>query len=310
MQTSEVVQAYLLHCVRAGTHGHRALAQRYQLLAGLTLLRDGKTKPSPLPCLLNIRLADGRTVGEMAVSDLSPHILEDWIDANPRWKSSSTRKGKANQVNACFNWAKHGKRIADNPFSGINYPEAERRPSISEEGLRQIGLYASKNFTELTTYLRLVGRRLGEVCAMNWEDIDWARLVVRVTRFKARRHIGKDQYYALPDDAAALLARLKARFREPPAGAVFLTERGKRWTRGNAGLYLRRLKARDGIKEAATIHGIRHAAITAMVRNGPSVKAASLQAGHFSTQITERYYCHLEEAFDLMRSAAKSGIPK
>lgn len=311
----EIVFAYLAHSEKKGTHGRAALSQRYQTLAGITLFVDRNTKAiskkkSGFPGLIDIVLSDGRTLGDWPVSALLPHQLEDWIENNPRWTSSSTRKSKANQVNACFNWARKGKRIAENPFEGIDYDEAEKRSPLPDQSLDQITTLSNKSFDELASYLRLVSRRVGEVCNLDWEHIDWQKATVRVTKFKGRKRLRKDQYYALVPEAIELLERIRRRIVGPATGAVFLNTRGRRCTPGNAGLYLRRLKKRHGVTEKATIHGIRHQAISEMIRKGGRLKAASLQAGHASTQITEKYYCHMEEAFDEMREAARLGTKK
>lgn len=308
----ELVFAYLDHSDKKGVHGFKALVERYQTLAGIVLYRDRRTKArakkqSEFSGFIDAPMPDGRIVGDCAPSQVAPHILEDWIENNGRWKSSSTRKAKANQINALFNWAVKGKRIKDNPFSGITYEEAEKRVPLVDDFLEELTQVANKSFDELAWYLRLVGRRLGEVCDMDWENIDWKKMTVRVVKFKGRKRIRKDQYYALIPKAVDLLERIRRRVVGPVTGAVFLNSHGTRWTPGNAGQYFRRLRARHSLKGQGTIHGIRHHAVSEMIRKGGNIKAASLQAGHASTTITEKFYCHMEEAFEDMRKAAVRG---
>ncbi|HWY88254.1 MAG TPA: hypothetical protein VNX28_16200, partial [Gemmataceae bacterium] len=206
LNTRELVAAYLAHSEKRGLHGFDALAERFQTLSGIILHLDRKTgertqKPSKFPGFIDVILPDGRKIGDCMPSELKPHVLEDWIENNPRWTSSSTRKAKANQVNAVMNWAWNGKRIADNPFRGITYEEAEKRPPLTDDFLEEVTGVANKAFDELASYLRLVSRRLGEVCNMDWEHVDWKRQVVRVVKFKGRRHVRKDQFYALCPEA-------------------------------------------------------------------------------------------------------------
>lgn len=287
----EIIDRYLTSSAKNGTHGAEAFAERQRVLNRFASATIG-----------------GREFGIVPVSECLPHYLSDWIENNPRWKAPSTRRGIANAVKACFNWALRGRRIADNPFASVNYEDSEPRSPLSDATLAKITDRCSKPFEELATYLRLTSRRLSEVCGLRWEHIDWQDATARVAKHKSRKKTKKDQFYVLVPEAIDLLTHIKDRQGSPTSGVVFLNNSGTPWNKGTAGQYLRRLKARLGIQDKATLHGIRHQAITEMIRHGASIKAASLQAGHSDTRITERVYCHLEGAFEEMRNAVKLGV--
>jgi integrase len=69
------------------------------------------------------------------------------------------------------------------------------------------------------------------------------------------------------------------------------------------------MKARHHLQTKATLHGVRHQVGTEIIRITGKVKMASLQLGHSSVVITERYYCHSEGYLDEMRSAMQAALP-
>jgi site-specific recombinase XerD len=93
-------------------------------------------------------------------------------------------------------------------------------------------------------------------------------------------------------------------------GVVFLNNRKRPWTKGTLGQKLRRMKSRGEVTTKAGLHGLRHAFGTEAIRNGAPIKAVSLQLGHSTTVITERFYCHLNNDTDFMREAAQFALPK
>jgi hypothetical protein len=123
----DVIEKYLTSCEKNHTHSPEALVERQRVHRGFAAEQ-----------------VDGKLIGERELSECLPHFLSDWIEANPKWKSSSTRKAKANAVNGAFNWAARGRRIADNPFRSVNYPEADPRPPMPDEDLEKI--VAKANF--------------------------------------------------------------------------------------------------------------------------------------------------------------------
>src|SRR5229473_7303811 len=92
-KVSDIVDAYLRHSQAVGTHGESALAER---------LRTFKRFKA--------------TFGHLLISECKAFMLADWIESNPGWRSTATRKAKANQINAAFNWAVDEDRILRNPF--------------------------------------------------------------------------------------------------------------------------------------------------------------------------------------------------
>jgi len=288
MIVREIIDKYLRHAEAVNLYCPEALAQRRQTLG---LFAEAQ--------------------GALPIDDCRPFHLTDWIEEHDRWKSSSTKKARANQVNACFNWAAGGGRIAQNPFRSVNYPEADPRPCLPDDTLHMIENLANKAFERACRFLRLTGCRLSDLCRMNWADVDLVRGVVILARHKSRKRTKKPKVIALTTAAAELLVEVRSL--HPKAGGedpVFTNNRGTCWTRRTLGQQLRRIKDRYGIATAATLHGIRHQFGTEAVRRGASLKMVSLQLGHSSVLVTEKYYLHLDKDIEAIRAAAEEAAPR
>ncbi len=291
----ELFARYLAHSAVNNIHGSAALADRRYVFARFE----------------NAKHPDGRLFGDCDPAELLPHHLTDWIEDNPRWKSSSTRKAKANALNAVFNWAKKTKRIVSNPFEGITYEEAEPRPCMPDAVFAQVVTSANKPFDEAYTFLRLEGVRLGDMAGLEWQDIDWEKATATYRHHKGRKKLKKPLVLPIDSDTVLLLQKIKARRPDAaPTETVFLNNRGTPWTRRTIGQHLRRLKIKLGITEKATTHGIRHQWGTLAVRNSGNLKLVSKKMGHRSVTTTERYYLHLDEAFEEMRAVGRLAKPK
>lgn len=282
----EVIAKYLQSSEVNQTHGVEAFAERTRVLCRFA---DAQT--------------EGRTIGEMPVAECMPHFLSDWIEDHPFWKAPSTRKSKANQINACFNWARRGRRITDNPFSEVNYDESPPRQPMPDDVLDDFLCHSNKAFERALRFLRLSGCRLSDLCRMTWEDIEWERGLVVLWVHKTIKKKRKPKTIVLVPEAVAFLRDMEKNHYAP--GVVFRNNKGTAWTRGSLGLQLRRMKERFGAKCTATLHGIRHQAGTTAIREGGDLKYVSLMLGHSSTQITEKYYVHVDGDYEAIREAAQ-----
>jgi integrase len=304
----DVVALYLRHSKATGLHGPDALADRERVLGHFA-----------------------RDLGDTPVTDLKPFHLSDWIEQNPKWKSVSTRRTRASAVRACFHWAAESERIERNPFWKVRYAEAERRPELPDPVIERVASLANKAYERAVRFLRLTGCRLSELCRATWADVDLDRGVWTIPWHKSRKHTHRPKVVALVAEAVQLLqvvrnvvpavqagaaGRAEAAGNEREAavaasGAIFLNNAGRPWNRRALAQQLRRMKARYGITEKATLHGIRHRMATAAIANGASLKLVSTQLGHSTTAITERYYVHIgPEHLDAIRQAAALGVPK
>lgn len=133
------------------------------------------------------------------------------------------------------------------------------------------------------------GLRRGELCALEWRDVDWSAgergaLVVRTSKSKRSRRV------PLTMRAHALLKRLE-RERRPGPRAEFVFPAFK-----DHNLVTRavsRAAAKLGERfEDVTLHTARHTFCSGLARAGVPLTDIMRLAGHSSLAVTQRYACH------------------
>ena len=293
LTVGQLIDRYLTWAVSNAVHTAEAHSERVRTL---TAFRSWSPRPDDPP------------LSGWLVDACSAWILEDFLAAHPQWRSTSTRKAKVNQINAVFNWAIRGKRIKDNPFSGIRTEEAPPRPPLPDNVLAQVLAGSNKRYERFVSFLRLTGRRLSEVAKLEWKHVFWdvGAAVLPASLHKAGKRTGRPLTIPLVEEALELLKKIKEEdFFE---GVIFRNNRGLPWTRRALGLQFRRLKDRLGLNTNATLHGIRHQVGTTAVQGGASMKYVSKSLGHSSQAITEKYYVHVDQDLPQMKDAMRASL--
>jgi integrase len=288
---AEIVGLYVAHCRREQSHAESSRAAS-----------EG---------VLNAFAAE---YGEAFCDEVEAFRLRDFINARAQWKASATRRWAACFVKAAFNWATIDGRISRNPFISVRYSEGAPRPAMKDSTIDVVCANTNLQYRRAFRFLRLTGRRVSEMCAADWEDIDWERRVWIVKKPKGWRRQHRPQESPLTDDAFELLKEMRhddvATFGKA-TGAIFRGVRGGRLTRYALGKGLKIVKKRRGLDDPATTHGIRHRVGTEGALNpAVPIKMLSQLLGHSSIKTTERYYMYTAGETERMREAARLVAPK
>ncbi len=148
------------------------------------------------------------------------------------------------------------------------------------------------------------GIRIGEICALKWEDISFSEKTVHIHQTMQRIQIDETEHKTkiiittpkstcsirtipLPDELVSVLKTVTG-----PASGYFLTGSDKRWIEPRTMQYhfkslLKRCKIED-----ANYHALRHTFATRCVELGFDVKSLSEILGHASVNITMNRYVH------------------
>ena len=223
-------------------------------------------------------------------------------------------------LRAMLNAAVDDGKIAVNPavrlgrFSrGLNEHEARKVEALTVDELARVLAIATKLYAEYTDFLHVLGwtgLRLGEACALQWQDVDLAGRFLEVRRtvgVRARRLLvgapksGQARRVDLPGTLASQLAERQSVHaaeaalagREPsawvfpsptdpakPLNAEHL--RFKVWYR-----VLQRAKLR-GVR----LHDLRHTYASLLLQAGEPIGYVKQQLGHSSIQVTVDRYGH------------------
>ena len=272
------------------------------------------------------RLIDRRLIpalGQVKVVDLRAHQLDAWYGELLASGAVSGRPLSANSVRhihsvlhraleqgIAWDW------IAYNPARRATPPPA-RRPSIhlpsADEVVRLIEAARTVNLS-LPIFLRLAavtGARRGELCALQWQHVDFQRQtlhiagqvshtaagpVQRPTKTHAERRLTLDPVTLaeLGELAAGHVQADRYVFSHETSGTT-------PWRPDYATLAFARLAAQLGIPKVR-LHDLRHFAATTMLLNGIDVRTAAGRLGHARASTTLDIYAHYTQPADLRAS--------
>jgi integrase len=138
-----------------------------------------------------------------------------------------------------------------------------------------------------------MGMRIGEICALQWQDVDWEGEGINVchtmSAYKLRdtRKGGDEVWLPMTDKVKGMLSSLKAK-RAAIAGYVFTHLSGKQiWTQQLSSKFKHACRE-IGIPQSK-FHHLRHSFLHDLSEAGASTREAQALAGHKSEKTTERY---------------------
>lgn len=172
------------------------------------------------------------------------------------------------------------------PIRFLSFEEAERLESAASE---------SSDWAAAVVLALNTGMRLGELIALQWDDIDLVSRMLTVQRTDWQGTLGtpksgKTRNIPLNDKA---LAALKAH-RHLRGPWIFCKDDGSRRSNGEFALALRRIRKRAGL-QGFEWHGLRHTFASHLAMRNVPMRAIQELLGHADMQMTLRY-SHLSPA--------------
>lgn len=286
-----------------------------------------------LDAVLRLYLKDKFEV--MQLGEITPDICNRIInELKDRGLSHSTAKKVYDAMNACFKFAVVRREIPYNPLDSVSMPrkdkfvtkrkdnENARHLTEDEEAAflaeldrktgstgRYVYRYRDAFILDLNT-----GLRIGELVALNWDDIDFEKKTLRVNKtavmIKERDKDGEPsggvkqiiqespktskgvRTVPLNKTALAALERLKEQAGENTC--VFPTQTGARLVMPSLEKQYGNIVGHCGI-EGTSFHSLRHTFATRLFERKADVKDVSALLGHASVAITYNTYIHVIE---------------
>jgi integrase len=202
-------------------------------------------------------------------------------------------------ANPAFRMGKH-LRLGDEH-------RAEIQPLTREEAhrfLETIKIYWAEYYAFFLCALR-TGLRLGELCALQWGDIDFAGRFIEVRRniVSGKVTTPKNTNRRRVDMSLKLTEALEQRLKGAKKAALKAGESVPAWLFANRegkpidGDNLRRRVFEKALTKAGLrhvrIHDLRHTYASLLIQNGESLVYVQKQLGHSSIQVTVDVYGHL-----------------
>ena len=204
-------------------------------------------------------------------------------------------------------------------------PMEESAKALTVQELASVLTYVAQEPLKWQAYINLAadsGARRGELCGLQWQDIDWKSGTITIRRnlqYTAQKGVyiaspknGKRRLVDIGPDTLALLRRL----REEQAASCI-----SQWVFTRDGTaevmhpqtpteYFSSFGKRYGIQDFHP-HKLRHTSASIAITNGADVVSVSERLGHSDTAVTLRMYAHANEesirrAGQVVRDALKS----
>ncbi|TWJ39663.1 Tyrosine recombinase XerD [Bacillus paralicheniformis] len=222
-----------------------------------------------------------------------------WGIQERNWKPKTTNS-KLKLLRAISKWCVD-EGIVDESFTrGIKLQREDDSPKILlEKDLQTVLRYlrrvsrredtftARRNYT-LILYLAGTGKRLGETCLLQWDDIDFDSSLITIRTNKSRKRQSVPLSDMLSDELLDYKRFIERRLGRLPTH-VFVTRRGAPLQKESVKNIFKRLKAKLGLEGSFSPHTLRNYFIKGLLINGSNLREAQLLARHSKIDVTRQY---------------------
>jgi integrase/recombinase XerC len=259
-------------------------------------------------------------MGRSRVTDLDLRTLRSWLaQQQVTGRSRTTMARRATAVRVFTAWLTRTGRIPTDVGSSLRSPKARQTlpPVLRQDEAAELIAAAARladdgspiglRDTAMLELLYATGVRVGELVALDLDDVDRGRNVVRVLG-KGRKE--RTVPFGLPAARAldAWLTSGRPQLLAPGVGpALFLGARGARIDqRAVRTVVHRRIADVHGAPDIGP-HGLRHTAATHLLEGGADLRSVQELLGHASLATTQ-LYTHVST--DRLRQAYRQAHPR
>jgi integrase len=260
-----------------------------------------------------------REFGSRKIESITSQEIERWITAYPG--SNRTRQKYLVCLGSIFKRAKKVYGLPINPVDVVERPRVRKPATIEvlrpEEVMALVRAAESELDAAVFHTAAFAGLRMGELLALRWRDVDFARSTIHVRDNWALGKTttpkgGSERAVPMATEVSTRLAKLGQRDHfTGEDDLVFCTERGQHL--GSKSLrqrYHAALKA-AGLREGFRFHNLRHTFGSTVIRNADS-RAVMEWMGHADLSTTRRYLAFVdrEDAAKRVSEAFRFEVPE
>jgi integrase len=219
-----------------------------------------------------------------------------------------TQRKVAMRLRQCFRYAEKFGMLRSNPATKIPLPAAadtETRPFDAAQARHFLATAAADRLQALYHVALDSGARQGELFALEWTDLDWARGELAICKsledsqgersVKAPKTASGRRRVLLCPSTLAVLREHHARMRAEghDSKLMFPATNGRHLRRGNVHwTSFKPLLRKAGLADFR-FHDLRHTCASLLLLAGVNPKVVSERLGHASVEITLDIYSHL-----------------
>ena len=292
------------------------------LLTTYTALKKQSLRPASYDSLVVTQNLIMGKIGNCLIADLSPEIIQrELITPLCDTHAYSTIHKVYILLNECMEFAIDKNYLVRNPCRQVKMPKKE---NFDKKDIRILTEEEIASFKETATSLRktmpmpkyqygliitliiYTGLRVGELCALQWKDIDWnnrkmiiSKSVGVVYENKKRKLVvqnttksGKIRYVPLNDKAIDILTKQREFIGGDKTDYIVNGSSAIVDKTVVANTYPKICKA-AGIENPNGIHSLRHTFAPLALRKGVDIKVISDILGHASVNFTYNSYVHI-----------------
>lgn len=269
-------------------------------------------------------------LGRLPVQKIgAQHIAALFADLRKSGLSPWTLQGVWTLLGSIFTHAQTRALVTESPLKRIAKSErprgkSKKRPrALTDDECRALIDNTTGVWRALIATAVFSGCRLSELLAIRWQDVDFDTETLRV-RFQLtiakkdkparlaplKTGAGERDVYLLPEVVTLLRKHKLASSHSRDDSYAFCTRAGGPLTQRNAGRAISNAAERAGIE--ATMHDLRHTAISRLIAAGLDVVQVQRQAGHARPSVTLDIYSHeferAKRSEDVRAKIAATGI--
>lgn len=283
--------------------------------------KSNSLKPSSLTRNYNILenqikpTIGGYGLNQLTTTTIQKQMINVLVDKN--YSYSTIHKAYV-LLNEALNKAVQEERILKNVCNGVQMPvkkafeEKEIRILTDEEARLLIEVANSKRYENGLAIVLILytGLRCGELCALQWDDIDFEAKVMTVRRnisvHTERTEDGLKRIVELQNGTKTKLMRkvplnekaidILNRIRQTSKSKFIIKTRSKVPDVTIVSQTYNNMIKYAGIKDKNGIHTLRHTFASALLKKGTDIKIVSEVLGHSSVSFTYNTYIHLSQS--------------
>ena len=253
--------------------------------------------------------------GRMRLTSVSESIVEEFLKEKRQCGradgkgglSQNTVRGISIILQAILNFA-YDRKFDLSCAIKIKKPKNVKKTvsvlKLDEQRRLEKALLEDPHNENLAIYLALcTGLRIGEVCALRWQDVDFAGRRLHVSSTVVRNRDGamtidtpksETSIRTIPT-SSVLLQLLKGECRHSSSSYLFTAPKKGTFLNPRTLQYQFKALLKRCSLPAVTFHALRHTFATRWIECGMDVKSLSEVLGHASVQITLDIYVHSSE---------------
>lgn len=243
----------------------------------------------------------GARYGHLLCTACKPHMLLEFIAAQPRVRSNWSRKRWSVTVQRPFNTAAKLQLIPYNPFKGVSYPSGPEGRDWRESEYLAMMRATTPEFRRVLVFLRFSGLRPGELRGLIWDNIRDEIKAIIIDPENVKTGVKRK----IPFNIVLIKLLLWLR-RRSTSQYVFVNSFGGCWKINAICKRLRELREKLGLSDKVKLHGGRHFFGTHAIMNNTDLATLAELMGHRDVATTKKYVHLADKVEHLAEAMAKA----